>query len=93
MPSPIFTSLDAAIYLSRITTAMTPTATLNLILKEKQQIGKTIVKKKRRRRKKKRGVKKEVSHNQLMKSLKKKRTLAKTVGNSKEQMTTMLRKD
>lgn len=72
---------------------MTPTATQNLILKEKQQIMKTFVKKKRRRRKKKRGVKKEVSHNLQMKSLKKKRTLAKTAMNSKEQRTTMLRKD
>ena len=96
-PSHIFISSDAAISFSRITTAMTPTATQSWMMQEKRQIGKTNKRnlKRRRRRKKrsKKGSKKEVSQSPLLKSQKKKRLLAKMVRKSKEQRTSTLSRD
>ena len=79
--------------MSRITTAMTPTATQSPILKEKQKERPTNTKNTRSGRRNAKGSKKEVSRYLLLKSLKKRRLLAKKVRKTKEQRTTSLSRD
>ena len=80
--------------MSRITTAMTPTATQSPILKEKQKERPTNTKNTRSGRRNAKGSKKEVSRYLMLKSLKKRRLLAKKVRKkTKGQRTTSLSRD
>ena len=79
--------------MSRITTAMTPTATQSPILKEKQKERPTNTKNTRSGRRNAKGSKKEVSRYLLLKSLKKRLLPAKKVRKTKEQRTTSLSRD